>query len=120
MGGGMRQGLVLAGAVTLALAGCGGSSAPSGAQVDHSSSLASDITAKAPTQIQQNNPGTTATLTNVTCVRSGSTQTYSCLGDLTLVSVPPTPAELASPPTPTKQAFSGTCDNAGNCTWQSQ
>lgn len=101
----MRQ--VVAGlALAAALAGCG-ASASVGNQSGHNwaSALAQTIQSDAPSQIQKQDP--TATLANVECVRSGNTQSYSCLGD------------LASGGSTSKISFSGTCDNAGNCTWQS-
>lgn len=108
---------VIAVTAVLALAGCGSSSGGgggSGANADHSSALAVLIEQQASNQLQQNDsvPGTTDTVDNVTCVRSGNTQDYSCIGNEETTNGVNTQTIKAS--------FAGSCSNSGECVWRSQ
>ncbi|MBV9195564.1 MAG: hypothetical protein JO168_15580 [Solirubrobacterales bacterium] len=92
-----------------------GSGTTTAGSQDQSQSIASDMKSSSRLQsfLQRGYDGSSITVGNAQCVESGSTQNYSCIASYTVSG--------ASDPTQDGSYQIGanaTCDNTGNCQWQ--
>lgn len=98
----------------VALAGCG-ASVDGGGSGDQSSRIVADIQSNGQTQLTSNASRVAAdakaTLNDVSCVETGSTQAYNCIGHYTV--------DSASLGLHQKYLWtiSATCDSGGSCQW---
>lgn len=106
----MRPNIVLVAMTTLLMAACGGS----GGGGDYSAQLANTIRLDAPGRITatSGNLNAAVNVSNVSCVRQGSTESYSCTAHVSLTDYGHTSSAVFS--------FSGSCDNSGKCEWHNK
>jgi hypothetical protein len=102
--------------------GSGGGS-KSESNTDHSAALVQSIETGGPSQLAKNLANATGqpessfnvTLRQVSCTRSGNTQTYDCLATENETNSSDPEANI----TDQRLTITGTCDNNGNCDWHS-